>query len=189
MMPDIGEIKKRRKLVGMTQIQLASASGVSQSMIAKIESGKVSPAYHIVSKLMESLDNVADKDIVVVKDIMTTKLIFLRPKDNVEKAINIMNKNGFSQIPIIDKGYPVGVVTEKIVFDSISNEKDVKALLDKTVYDVMEDSLPTIREDESLESVSTLLRRNPAVLVVKKGKVVGIVTKSDIFKIVKKKKS
>lgn len=38
------EIKKRRKIIGLTQKELASRSCVSQSLIAKLESGNIEPS-------------------------------------------------------------------------------------------------------------------------------------------------
>ena len=45
MLPKLEEIGRRRRLLALSQKQLANLSGVSQSMIAKIESGRISPSY------------------------------------------------------------------------------------------------------------------------------------------------
>ena len=41
----IDRISKIRKQLGLTQIQLANLAGVSQSLIAKLESGRIDPSY------------------------------------------------------------------------------------------------------------------------------------------------
>ena len=51
MLPELEEIKKKRKLFGMTQADLAAECGVSQSLIAKLESGKIVPAYGKAKKI------------------------------------------------------------------------------------------------------------------------------------------
>jgi len=186
MLPEIGEIKKRRKLSGLTQNDIATLSGISQSMVAKIESGKVSPSYNNVRRLLEALDSVEKEERTVAKDIMNTKIVFIKKTDEVEKVIKVMNRHNYSQIPVLERGHPVGMVTEKTIFDLVSNGKNLSKILNKTIEEVMYDSLPTIKEDESLDSVSALLKTNPAVLVVKGGKAEGIITKSDIFKLTKK---
>ena len=50
----IGEI---RRVLGLTQTELAKLSGVSQSLIAKIESRKIDPAYSKVIAIFEALEN------------------------------------------------------------------------------------------------------------------------------------
>ncbi len=186
MLPDIRELKKRRKRLGLTQKEIATLAGVSQSIIAKIESGKVSPTYYTVKKIIEALDNVEKEEGTVAKDIMNTKIVYIDKNDKVEKVINVMNRTNYSQIPVLERGYPIGTVTEKTIFDLLSNGKKLSDILDKKIEDVMEESLPTIQENESIDSVSTLLKSNPGVLVVKGGRAIGIITKADLFKIVKK---
>lgn len=186
MLPDIGEIKRRRKRLGLTQKEIAALAGVSQSIIAKIESGKVKPTYYSVKKIIEALDNVEKEEKTVAKDIMNTKIVYIGKDDKVRKVINVMNRTSYSQIPVLEKGHPVGTVTEKTVFDLMANGKNLSDILNKKIASVMDESLPTIKENESIETVSTLLKTNPGVIVVKGGKAQGIITKSDIFKLTKK---
>lgn len=184
--PEIVDIKRRRNLLGITQKVLASQAGVSQSIVAKIESGNVSPSYHTAKMILSTLDEMEGKQKIEAKDIMSSRIIYMRKIDSVEKAINTMKKSDCSQLPVLENGHPVGTISERTVFNLISSTEKVKETLRTKVGEVMDDSLPTIRESESLETVSSLLRTNPAVLVVDNGKVKGIITKSDIFKIVKK---
>jgi len=46
----------------------------------------------------------------------------------------------------------------------------------------MEEAFPIVKEDEGLPVILTLLQSNHAVLVSKKGKIVGIITKADLLK-------
>ncbi|MCK4496763.1 MAG: helix-turn-helix domain-containing protein, partial [Candidatus Aenigmarchaeota archaeon] len=50
MLPEIKSIKNRRKLLGLTQKDLAKQAGVSQSFIAKMESGRINPSYNHVKQ-------------------------------------------------------------------------------------------------------------------------------------------
>ena len=59
MLPPIDEIERRRKSLGLGQRQLAKIVGVSQSMIAKIETGRINPSYlktKTIFDLLESLE-------------------------------------------------------------------------------------------------------------------------------------
>ncbi|PVX72801.1 helix-turn-helix domain-containing protein [Paraburkholderia unamae] len=51
-----GELRRQRKLKGMSLDELASASSVSRAMISKIERGQSSPSTSILSKLVDALD-------------------------------------------------------------------------------------------------------------------------------------
>jgi predicted transcriptional regulator len=53
------------------------------------------------------------------------------------------------------------------------------------VEEIMEEAPPQIDENAPLPLVSSLLHFYPAVLVTKKGKVVGIITKADLFKVIR----
>ena len=56
----LGEItetlKKRRKFLGLTQVQFAEQSGVSLRAIKAFESGKSNPTFETLTKLAEVLD-------------------------------------------------------------------------------------------------------------------------------------
>ena len=54
--PPVSDIKRIRKSLDITQTELAAASGVSQSTIAKIERNKMSASYETVVKLFETLE-------------------------------------------------------------------------------------------------------------------------------------
>jgi len=49
-------LKKRRKLLGLTQVQFAELSGVSLRAIKAFESGKSNPTFQTLTKLAEVLD-------------------------------------------------------------------------------------------------------------------------------------
>jgi len=42
---EINEVKDIRKRLGLTQLELAKRANVSQSLIAKIEAGRIDPRY------------------------------------------------------------------------------------------------------------------------------------------------
>ena len=55
MVIEIREIKEIRKKLGLTQGQLANMANVSQSLIAKIEAGRLDPTYSNATKIFEAL--------------------------------------------------------------------------------------------------------------------------------------
>ena len=53
---DIGsEIKKRRKYLGITQIDLAEITSISRRSLQYIESGKMNPSIEQLEKILEAL--------------------------------------------------------------------------------------------------------------------------------------
>src|SRR3989338_2174578 len=93
----IGEI---RRVLGLTQSKLAKLSGVSQSLIAKIESRKIDPAYSKVIAIFEALENrkKQSKEGKKAKEIMTHGIVGIAPTDNLEKAMKIMRSKDISQL-------------------------------------------------------------------------------------------
>lgn len=49
-------LKKKRKFLGLTQVQFAELSGVSLRAIKALESGKANPTFETLTKLAEVLD-------------------------------------------------------------------------------------------------------------------------------------
>ena len=186
MLPDVKEIKRRRKALGLTQKKLAMLAGVSQSVVAKIESGNVAPSYSIVKRLFDVFEEMSKQGIVTARQIMSRRVVSVRKGSKVGRAIETMRKLGYSQLPVLDRSHVVGTISEKIVLDIVSDGKSLPGILNKKVGSVMTEALPRISESESIDVISALLQHNPAVLVTKKGKVTGIITKADLFKIVKR---
>jgi predicted transcriptional regulator len=54
ILPDLIELRRMRKIIGLTQVNLAQRVGISQSMIAKIENDEFTTHYiqlNIITKL------------------------------------------------------------------------------------------------------------------------------------------
>jgi predicted transcriptional regulator len=172
---DISEIKIMRKKFGLTQSELAKKSGVSQSLIAKIEAGKIDPAYSKVSKIFSFLDSLREKQELKAKDVMRQSIIPVKPNTPIHEAISRMRKHNISQMPVISDNKCVGVVSEAIILNSILDKKA------KTVSEIMGESPPIVSKNTSINVVSELLRFIPMVMISEKGKLLGVITKSDIL--------
>ena len=70
MVFDITHIRKIRKQLDMTQHALSKEIGISQSMVAKIESGRLDPTYSYVKKIEEALSRLTKHEEKEAKDIM-----------------------------------------------------------------------------------------------------------------------
>ncbi len=171
-------LKKLRLEAGLTQRQLAKLVGVSQAHIAKIENEKVDPRLSTVNKILEVLTGGVKRK---CKEIMTKNVISVGPKAKVLEVSKIMMKHAVSQLPVINHGKVIGTITEESIIRNLSS-----TVAEKRVEEIMEPPLPMVPENASVSVVKSLLEESPAVLVVKKGIVSGIITRSDLLKIVSK---
>ncbi len=177
MVFDISQLKKIRKYLSLTQHQFAKQSGVSQSMIAKIESGKLDPAYSKVKKIESALAALSHKEEKKARDIMTLKIISTKLDEKVLSVISLMKKHNISQIPVIDKNKVIGLITESSILSKPPEElKNAKA------RDVIIDSPPIISKETGLEVIKQLLNYYSCVLVKEKGELIGIITKVDLIR-------
>lgn len=188
MLPNLDEIQRRRKMLGITQKDLAVSAGVSQSLIAKIESEKIDPSYSSVTKIFNALDRWESnkKRKVLAKDIHNKKIIGVKETDSVLKAVKLMHKYAYSQLPVFDEHRKaVGSISESTINSYMASGKNIHFLPNMLVQEIMNEAFPQINEDTPIEIVNELLKYEQAVLTGKKGKLMGIITKADLFKFVR----
>jgi len=169
-------IRRLRVEAGLTQSQLAEMVGVSQAHIAKIENEKVDPRLSTVNKILEVL---VEGRRMKCRDIMTKGVISVKPEDKVHYVSDLMVRHAISQLPVIDGGRVIGTVTEEDIVKNLS-----PTIADENVERIMGPPLPSVAEDADTSVARSLLEKYPGVLVVKDGKVVGIITRSDLLKTV-----
>ena len=170
------QLKKLRTDAGFTQRQLSQLVGVSQAHIAKIENGKVDPRLSTVNKILQVLTEGEGRK---CKDIMTPNVIFAKPTDNVLKVSKIMMRKAISQLPVMQNNKIIGTITEESIIKNLHIN-----IADETVEKIMGPPLPCVPKDTSLNMIRPLLEDHPGVLVMQKGDVRGIITRSDLLKTV-----
>ena len=139
-----------------------------------------------------------------VKDIMTMKVISIKPDDSAQDALILLFKMRISGLPVIDvQGKLVGMFTEKDILKGIlpsyvekvgrfvyeENPKSIKnkfkELENFKVSQLMRKEVITVFEDTAICEVARIMltqkvRRTP--VLNKENKVVGIVAREDIIK-------
>lgn len=106
-------------------------------------------------------------------------LISIDAISTVRKALDLINQNNVSQLPVIEKGEPIGSVEES---DLMSAALGNPALLYAPVNSLMKPSFPKLNIDELInQAISLLSKKHSAVLVEDDGKVVGILTRYDVI--------
>lgn len=183
---DINKIGDLRRKLNLTQKELATLAGVSQSLIAKIESQKIDPAYSKVVAIFYALENELNKKEQTKKarEIMTKNLITVNINDKLDKIIKIMKENAISQLPVIKDGKPIGSVSDDEFIEWITKYGDKISKI--SVREVIKESFPIIPQSADMEVVTEMLKFYKALLIKgSDGELMGIVTKSDLIKAMK----
>jgi predicted transcriptional regulator len=191
MLPRISEIKRKRKLLGLTQKELAERADVSQSLIAKIESGTINASYQLVAQIFEALAAIENRISKTAKEIMTKKVLTVKPDEKLVDATKKMKDKAISQMPVINStGICIGSISDniilKIVSQSFEDQDDFEFVAQKTVKNYMGEPFPVIAANTPVQVISNLLNYAPAILVSEKGKLIGIITREDLFKVLEK---
>lgn len=154
---------------------------------------------------MESLRE--GQNMITAKDIMTEKVITVRPETPLEEFARILIENRISGAPVVDKdGNLVGIITENdlinqnkrlhiptvirlfdafIMLESPGKIKDeIKRITATTVWDICTKEVVTVSEDTPLQEIATIMSEKKIHLlpVMRDKRIVGIIGKADIIK-------
>lgn len=183
MLPRLEYIKQARIRLNITQRKLATLSSISTSMINQIESGRCKPSYETARKIFEVLSSLEGQSSMRAGDICSKNLVSVSRSDSLHKAIDLMRRHSFSQVPVFDTTRAIGLISEDglVKYMVEKEEKDLKSM---KVENVMEPPPPIIDVSTPAKALIPLVRFSKCALVSDKGNVVGIITISDTLKMV-----
>ena len=119
-----------------------------------------------------------------VADIMTNVPIVVEVPGSRSDAINVMVRNKLTGVPVVRSadGMLVGIVSRKDVFNNFDEEQ---------LSLIMKKDIITVTPDVSVSDVAKIFveRRIHRIPVVDKGKLVGIITPTDLLDEVRSKKT
>jgi len=164
-----------RRQAGMTQGELAHAVGVSQSYVARIESGTLDPKLSVANKILEVLSEHSGP---VLGDVMTADPTTVDARDSVSSVVLIMQERAFSQLPVVRSGRVIGIITELGIVRNLRRnlaQVSVQAIMDPIAPPMFDESTP-------LSFILPLFESFQAVLVQKQGRLIGVVTRADAMK-------
>lgn len=143
-----------------------------------------------------------------VRDIMTADVVTVRPDTSVSEIARLMTEHAISGLPVVDENDKVlGVVTEldMIVRNTRFKMPAFIAFLDAIIYletpgqyrervehmlgttagEIMSEPAVTVGPDASIEELAELMvdRKMNPIPVVAAGRLIGIVSRSDIIRL------
>jgi CBS domain-containing protein len=120
---------------------------------------------------------------ILVKELMSRKVNTIEENKSVFEASKIMAKSRRGYVIVVKKNKPIGILTDSDILEKvISKGKDAKKL---KVKEIMSSPIITISPDADVSEASRIMRKNviKRIPVVKKGKLMGIITDSDIARV------
>lgn len=127
-----------------------------------------------------------------VGDRMSHPVIFVSPETKVQEAMHLMKDEGIRRMPVIDKGKLVGIISDYDLLNASPTKAtslsvwEINYLLSKiTVEEVMTKEVTTIARDTPIEEAARIMadRGISGLPVMEDDKVVGIITETDLFRI------
>jgi len=169
-------MRQLREEAGLSQSELARLAKVSQAHIAKIEGEKVDPRLSTVNRILFILRTRNSAGKARCSEIMHRHVVSVGADDPVDKAIKTMHRMGISQMPVMRGNAQVGSIGETTIMRNF--DRNIKRL---RVRDVIDRPFPVVDVDDTIEILPQLLDAHGAVLVSEKGRIKGIITKSDLL--------
>ncbi len=126
-----------------------------------------------------------------VRDYMSVNPITVEPQDTVGDALERLKDHSVRRLPVVSKGKLVGLVTKTDLIKASPSPAtslsihEINYLFPKIkIKDIMTTDLITVSPDTAIEEAAVIMRENKfgTLVVVDKGKLVGLITESDLFK-------
>ncbi len=169
--------------MGLTQSELARRAGVSQAYISRLEKGRVDPRLSTVKRILSALEE-GEKPGAILREVMSRPVIAVALDDAVSEAVRKMTEHGFSQLPVLRQGVPVGSLSERTIMRRMAGTRNPRAVGIRRVSEIMEPAPPSLPPEAEVSQALSLLEVFPMVLVMEAGTVVGIVTRADFLRMI-----
>ncbi len=127
-----------------------------------------------------------------VGDRMSHPVISVQPETSIHDALAMFKKEHIRRAPVMKGGKMVGIISEKDLLNASPSPVsslsvwEMNYLLSKvTVKHVMTKKVKTVEVDTPIEEAARIMADNKfgGLPVIRSGKVVGMITETDLFKI------
>ena len=90
------------------------------------------------------------------------ELVFVKPKDKIRSAVEIMNKTGFSQLPVFENNNPIGSIYENRILSEVIDNPQI---MENNIESIMAENFATVKKESKIDELKELLKISSAVLV------------------------
>ncbi len=127
-----------------------------------------------------------------VGERMSKPVITASPELPINEALTLMKQEHIRRMPVIQDGKLIGIISDKDLLNASPSPAtslsvwELNYLLSKiTVKDVMTKKVLTVEENTPIEEAARIMADNKigGMPVLRGGKVVGMITETDLFKI------
>ncbi|HTT35840.1 MAG TPA: CBS domain-containing protein [Thermoplasmata archaeon] len=179
-MDPIAELRRRRLALGIPLGDLARAIGRSDATVSRIERGQIRPSYDLVQRIVAYLEAHERQTLptLVAADVMNGTVVTVEAGADLGRAAQLLEDGGFSQLPVVESGRVTGSVNEAAVLRALARTDGRR----RRVREIEEAAYPQIDAAFPADLLAGLLGRYPAVLVVRRGALIGIITRADLIR-------
>ncbi len=104
--------------------------------------------------------------------------ITIGPTDVLTTAHNRLRNAGFSQLPVMEEGSLVGIITEDAIIQFVYGKPD---LMNAPVRNAMESAFIKLDKTESVNNLVAMLRVQPYAAILDGDEFQGLITRSDVL--------
>lgn len=117
---------------------------------------------------------------MLVRQVMNKNVIIAKPDITVREASEVMSRFHVGSVVIVDDGKITGILTERNILIAVAQGKDPETT---TAADIMTKSVVTTDPDKDIRDAIDLMIKHKIkkLPVIQEGKLVGIITASDII--------
>ncbi len=129
---------------------------------------------------------------MLVGERMSKPVITISPEMPIPDVLSLMKKEHIRRAPVVKKGKLIGIVSDKDLLNASPSPAttlsiwEINYLVSKiTVEEVMTKNVMTVDESTPIEQAARIMADNKigGLPVMRNGKVIGIITETDLFKI------
>ncbi len=113
-----------------------------------------------------------------VKDWMIQEVITIKPHQSVEEALQLMKVHSIRHLPVVEEGKLVGLVTESSLRPYLSTDRQILPIREVMIINPI-----VVDPETSIDEAARLIYKYKigGLPVVTQGKLVGIITVTDIL--------
>jgi CBS domain-containing protein len=124
---------------------------------------------------------------MIASDIMTSPVFVVSPSENIAHARNLMLKHKLSRLPVVKEQGLIGILTKKDIGYRLRHTEPVwrRRPIDLVPVELLMTPNPfSVKPDEVVRGIASLMITYDisGLPVIQDDKIVGIVTKSDLFR-------